>query len=295
MLPITPCLWFDGQAEDAVRFWTSLFPASRVGTIGRYGEHMPFPAGTALLVEFTLGGRAMQALNGGPSFTVNPSISFFAHVDSPDDAMALFTELEEGGKVMMPLDAYPWSPCFGWVQDRFGVSWQVITARKPSPDTVIVPSLLFSEGQQGRAKEAMERMTSLFPGSHVDAVTNFAAGEGPETYVKHGMFTLSGERFAATDSAAPHGFTFNEAVSLSVRCPDAAEVDRLWEALGDGGTPGRCGWITDRFGISWQVVPQRLVDLQASDDAAARGRMLQAMMKMGKLDVGELERAFRGG
>lgn len=294
MSTISPCLWFDGLAEDAARFWVSLFPRSAMGAIGRYGEGMPLPAGTVMLVELTLGGRPFQAFNGGPHFTVNPSISFFAHVDTPDEATPLFAALAEGGKVLMPLDAYPWSPRFGWVQDRFGVSWQVIAARKPSPDTVVVPCFMFSDAQHGRAHEAMQRMTSLFPDSRIDGVTRYAPGEGPTDTVKHGMFTLDGQRFIATDSHVPHGFTFNEATSLSVRCRDQAEVDRLWDALGDGGTPSRCGWIADRFGIWWQLVPQRLVDLQGSPDGAARKRMFQAMMTMDKLDVAGLERAFLG-
>jgi predicted 3-demethylubiquinone-9 3-methyltransferase (glyoxalase superfamily) len=141
----------------------------------------------------------------------------------------------------------------------------------------------------------MDRLTSLFPGSRIDGVTRYEPGEGPTDTVKHGMFTLDGQRFIAMDAHGEHGFGFNEATSLSVRCRDQEEVDRYWDALGDGGAAHRCGWLKDRFGISWQIVPQRLVELQESPDRAARDRMFQAMMTMGKLDVAGLERAFRGG
>jgi predicted 3-demethylubiquinone-9 3-methyltransferase (glyoxalase superfamily) len=294
MSKIAPCLWFDGKAEEAARFWTSLFPASALGTIGKYGEGMPFPAGTVLIVEFTVGGRRFQALNGGPRYSMNPSISFFVHVDAPDEANRLFAALADGGRVLMPIDAYPFSPRYGWVQDRFGASWQVITSRRPSPSTTVVPCLMFAAGQAGRAHEAMERMCSLFPDSRLDRALRYEAGEGSAGDVKHGLFTLAGDYFVALDSRSPHAFSYSEGISLSVRCADQAEVDRLWDALCDGGQPGPCGWLKDCFGVSWQIVPDRLVELQNTEDHAARDRLFQAMMRMGKLDVAGLERAYRG-
>lgn len=153
---ISICLWFDGRAEEAATFYTSLFSESEIHSVGRYGEGSPFPAGTAMMVEFSLLGRRFQALNGGPQFQ------------------------------------------------------------------------------------------------------------------------------------------FTEAISLSVPCGDQAEVDRLWEALTDGGSPGQCGWLKDRFGVSWQLVPKALGELQKKGDGAAKARMWKALMGMGKIDVAELERAHRG-
>jgi predicted 3-demethylubiquinone-9 3-methyltransferase (glyoxalase superfamily) len=157
MTGISPCLWFDGAAEEAARFYISVFPNSRIGAVSRYGEGMPFPAGTAMIVEFTLNGQQFQGLNGGPRFS------------------------------------------------------------------------------------------------------------------------------------------FSEAISFSVPCADQAEVDHYWEALTtNGGEPGRCGWLKDRFGVSWQIVPQALGRLMNKANREQAGRVMDALIQMSKLDVAALEAAYAG-
>ena len=157
MSSITNCLWFDGQAEEAAEFYVSVFPDSSVTAVSRYGEGAPFPAGTALTVEFQLNGTPYQGLNGGPHYT------------------------------------------------------------------------------------------------------------------------------------------FNEAISFSIRCADQAEVDYYWDKLtADGGSEGQCGWLKDKFGVSWQVVPQALGSIMSGDDAAGVGRAMQAFMGMQKFDIAALDAAYRG-
>jgi predicted 3-demethylubiquinone-9 3-methyltransferase (glyoxalase superfamily) len=154
---IAPCLWFNGEAEAAAAFYVALFPDSAIGAISRYGAAAPFPAGTALLVEFTLAGQRHQALNGGPQF--------------------------------------------------------------------------------------------------------------PQS----------------------------EAISLSIACRDAAEVEHYWHGLiQGGGSPGRCGWLKDRFGVSWQVVPDGLGAVLADPDPARAGRAMQALLGMSKLDLAALRSAADG-
>lgn len=157
MSSITNCLWFDGQAEEAAEFYVSVFPDSSVTAVSRYGEGAPFPAGTALTVEFQLNGTPYQGLNGGPHYT------------------------------------------------------------------------------------------------------------------------------------------FNEAISFSISCADQAEVDYYWDKLtADGGSEGQCGWLKDKFGVSWQVVPQALGSIMSRDDPAGVGRAMQAFMGMKKFDIAALEAAYRG-
>ena len=157
MSSITNCLWFDGQAEEAAEFYVSVFPDSSVTAVSRYGEGAPFPAGTALTVEFQLNGTPYQGLNGGPHYT------------------------------------------------------------------------------------------------------------------------------------------FNEAISFSISCADQAEVDYYWDKLtADGGYEGQCGWLKDKFGVSWQVVPEALGSIMSRDDAAGVGRAMQAFMGMQKFDIAALEAAYRG-
>ncbi len=151
-----------------------------------------------------------------------------------------------------------------------------------------IPCLWFD----GKAEEAAGLYTSLLPDSHVDKVWRSPAEtpSGPAGMVLTVDFTLAGQRMQALNGGPD--FRFNEAVSFVIECEDQAEVDRLWDALtADGGEPGPCGWLKDRFGVSWQIIPTRLPELLADPDREKAQRVMQAMLKMGKIEVAELERA----
>ncbi len=296
--PIVPCLWLDDQAEEAAAFYSRTFPRGRVRAVSRYPASFDNPGGkprgSVMTVEVELAGQPFTLLNGGPQFTLNPSVSFFVHVTTADEASGLFSTLSDGGTVLMPVDAYPWSERYGWAQDRFGVSWQVITGRPAPGGATVVPCLMFTGPQAGRAEEAMRAWAAVFPGSRIADVTRYEEGEGPVDSIKHGRFLLAGQDVVAMDSHFDHGFTFNEAASLQVTCADQAEVDRYWSALSEGGAPGPCGWLKDRYGLSWQVVPRGMADWMAGEDGAGRDRAFRAMLGMGKLDVAALRAAFEG-
>jgi predicted 3-demethylubiquinone-9 3-methyltransferase (glyoxalase superfamily) len=295
---ITPCIWLDDQAEQAAAFYVRTFPAGRIIAASRYPESSDNPSarprGSVLTVDFEVAGQRFTALNGGPIFVLNPSISFFVHVDTPADAERLFAALADGGEVLMPLDSYPWSERYGWVKDRFGVSWQVIAGRRAEGGRTIAPCLMFAGPQHGRAAEAMRLFAGIFPGGRIDSMERYAAGEGPPGTVKHGRFGLAGHEMVAMDSHVDHGVTFNEALSLQVMCEDQDEIDRYWTALSDGGEPGPCGWLKDRFGLSWQVVPTAIAEWMTSTDTAARDRAFEVMLQMKKLDIAALRRAYEG-
>jgi predicted 3-demethylubiquinone-9 3-methyltransferase (glyoxalase superfamily) len=295
---IIPCIWLDDQAESAAAFYARTFPDARVTATSRYPESIENPSGkprgSVLTVEFEVAGQRFTTLNGGPLFVLNPSISFFVHVDTTEDADRLFPVLADGGEALMPLGAYPWSERYGWVKDRFGVSWQVIAGRRPPGGATIVPCLMFAGTHHGRAEEAMRTYAGIFPGGRIESVERYAAGEGPQGTVKHGRFVVAGQVMVAMDSHVEHGFKFNEALSLQVMCKDQDELDRYWAALAEGGEPGPCGWLKDRFGLSWQVVPAAIAQWMGSEDTAARDRGFQAMLQMKKLDIAALQRAFEG-
>jgi predicted 3-demethylubiquinone-9 3-methyltransferase (glyoxalase superfamily) len=144
----------------------------------------------------------------------------------------------------------------------------------------------------GNAEEAAAFYTALVPGSGVGKVWRSPADtpSGPAGMVLTVEFTLAGQHFQALNGGPD--FRFNEAVSFVIECEDQAEVDRLWDALAaDGGEPGPCGWIKDRFGLSWQIVPRRLNELVEDPDPGRARRAMEAMLRMGKIDVAELERA----
>lgn len=294
---IVPCLWFDDSAEEAAAFYTGLFPGGRVVSRSFYPRsfdtpgHMP--RGSLLTVELELAGQRFTALNGGPQFTIKPNISFFVQLPTAAEVKALYAKLERGGLAMMPLDAYPWSPCYAWVQDRFGVSWQLMTVDRDPGSPTIVPCLMFAGAVHRRAEEAIALYTRVFPDSRPLRLERYAEGEGPVGTIKHGRFLLAGQAFAAMDAHGNHPSTFDEGLSLQVLCEGQAEVDRLWAALTDGGSAGPCGWLKDRFGVSWQIVPREMRELLDSPDVPARERAFAAMLEMGKLDLAALERAFK--
>ena len=152
----------------------------------------------------------------------------------------------------------------------------------------ITPMLWFDDD----AEQAATFYASTFPNSRIDKVVR-AASDTPSN--KKGdvitvEFTLDGTKFVGLNGGPD--FKFNEAISFSVDCEDQAEVDRLWEALtANGGEPGPCGWLKDRWGVSWQIVPRRLVELLGDADPDRARRAMEAMLKMGKIEVAELERA----
>ena len=144
----------------------------------------------------------------------------------------------------------------------------------------------------GNAEEAAGFYVTLLPSSHVDKVWRSPAEtpSGPEGMVLTVDFTLVGQRFQGLNGGPD--FRFNEAVSFVIDCNDQAEVDRLWDALtANGGEPGPCGWLKDRFGLSWQIVPRRLDELLNDPDSERARRAMEAMLKMGKIEVAELEDA----
>jgi len=169
--PIVPCLWFDDQAESAAAFYVATFPGGRVTGISHFPESFDAPGGlrrgSVLTVEFEIAGQRFTALNGGPMFTLYPSISFFVFVDTPAEADRLFSALADGGTALMPIDRYPWSERYGWVQDRFGVSWQVvpeeIVAWMTSPDVAARDRTFAAMLQMG--KFDLAALTAAFQGT----------------------------------------------------------------------------------------------------------------------------------
>jgi predicted 3-demethylubiquinone-9 3-methyltransferase (glyoxalase superfamily) len=291
MQKITPFLWFDSQAEEAANLYTSIFEQSKIGAVRRYGEAGPGPKGSVMTLTFGLAGTGFMALNGGPQYTFAPSLSLFASFKTEKEIDAAWKKLSDGAKVLMPLQKYPFSEKFGWVNDRYGLSWQLNLG---GPRTSVNPFFMFVGARHGKAEEAMNHWVSLFPGSRVEQVARFAAGEqGAEGTVKHGRFTLSGQTFMVMDSNGPHAFDFTPALSLFVDCGTQEEVDVLWEKLSAGGTTGQCGWLEDRYGVSWQVVPTVLGEMLGDKNAARAQGVMRAMLGMQKLDIKGLQAAYR--
>ena len=248
-----------------------------------------------MIIDFELCGQKFIALNGGPvkDFILNPSISFHVNCESEEEISKLFKRLSEGGEILMPLDKYPFSKKFVWFNDRFGVSWQLNFANHKQK---ITPLLWF----ENQAEEAMNYYTSLFadingPASEgndstIISLNRFGVDEkGPVGKVMHATFSLNGHDFMAMDSNKEH---FTPAISLFVNCEAQEEVDELWEKLSAGGKTSQCGWLTDKFGVTWQIVPTALGKLMSDPDRKKSHQVMMAMLQMTKIDIDGLRRAY---
>jgi predicted 3-demethylubiquinone-9 3-methyltransferase (glyoxalase superfamily) len=300
MQRITPCLWFYRNAEEAMAFYTSLFKGSEIKSIKRYPEGplegpMSGMQGKVLTAIFALEGFQFMALDGGPIFQFNPSVSFFVNCNTREEINQLWEELSEGGEALMPLDEYPFSPWYGWIQDQYGLSWQLILAAGAA-ETKIIPSLMFVGDQAGKAEEAIGFYARVFKDSRVGDIARYSADQSPDEAgtVAYARFTLQGQHFAAMDSARGHDFSFNEAVSLYVECQNQEEVDHYWDALSAVREAEQCGWLKDRYGLSWQIIPKQLGEMMSDPDPEKSGRVMDSMLKMKKIDIRALEEAYRG-
>lgn len=294
MKHITPHLWFDSQAEEAVQFYTSIFPNSSIGTTARYGksgaEVSGQPEGSIMSISFNLNGQSFMAINGGPIFTFTPAISFFVTLKTVAEVDELWNKLIEGGNALMELASYPFSEKYGWLQDKYGLSWQLMVEKESQ---MIRPSLLFVRDQAGKAETAMNFYTSLFPNSEIGNLARYEAGEADVVgYIKYGNFTLNGQSFIAMDSSGPHEFGFTEAISLMVNCDTQEEIDELWEKLSAVPESEQCGWLKDQFGVSWQIVPANMNEFMQAASPEKQERAMQAMLQMKKIDVASLEKAI---
>jgi predicted 3-demethylubiquinone-9 3-methyltransferase (glyoxalase superfamily) len=290
MQKITSFLWFDNQAEEAMNFYTAIFKDAKIGNVSRYGEAGPGPAGSVMTAAFQLAGQEFMALNGGPQYTFTPAISFFVNCETEPEVDELWAKLTEGGTVLMELGNYPFSEKFGWVADKFGVSWQLMLAGQPQK---ITPFLMYIGEQQGKAEEAMNFYTSLFQNSGINNIVRYGPGEEEtEGTVVHAAFSLNGQEFMAMDSGQEHAFTFTPAISFFVNCATQGEVDELWDKLSQGGEPGPCGWLKDKYGVSWQIIPTILGELLSDPDPAKSQRVMAAMLQMSKIDIDALKQAY---
>ena len=293
MQRITPHLWFDSEAVEAAEFYSATFPDSKVNHVTTLHDT---PSGDAPVVSFEVFGQSFMAISAGPLFKFTPSISFVVRCATRGEVDALWSKLSNGGRTLMPLDSYPFSDRYGWTEDRFGLSWQLMQVGDGEIRQRIIPTLMFVGGVCGMAEEAVSFYTTIFPDSRVEHSLTYTEGEAPNLpgTIKHAGIVLAGQEFAAMDSALDHGFGFNEAISLMIGCDTQDEIDYYWDRLSAVPEAEQCGWLKDKFGVSWQVVPTALDDLMGRGTKEQIARVTEAFLKMKKFDLAELERAYEG-
>lgn len=295
MQKIVPHLWFDKEAVEAAEFYTSVFPKSKVNSKTVIENT---PSGDCDIVSFQLSGYEFMSISAGPLFKFTPAISFMVNFDpsrdkkAKENLSALWEKLSLGGKALMPLDKYPFSDWYGWVEDKYGVSWQLILTKPEGEERPFIrPSLLFVGDVCGRAEEAMKFYGSVFKNFRQGIVARYPAGMEPDKQgtLMFADFMLENQWFIVMDSAHEHQFGFNEAVSLILKCENQEEIDTFWGKLSAVPKSEQCGWLKDKFGVSWQVVPKNMGELMAKNPE----KTTPAMLKMKKIIIRDLETAGR--
>jgi len=295
---IVPHLWFDKEAKEAASFYCSVFPEARITSSMTLHDT---PSGDCDVVSFTLSGQPFAAISAGPFFKFNPSVSFILNFDPSKDKQArenldaLWAKLSQGGTALMPLQQYPFSECYGWVQDKYGLSWQLILSNASGEERpFITPSLMFVGAVCGKAEEASDFYLSVFGNAKRGITARYPDGMEPdkEGTIMFTDFMLLGQWFAAMDSARMHDFAFNEAVSFMVHCDTQEEIDYYWDRLSAVPEAEQCGWLKDRYGFSWQIVPAVMDKMLQDQDRERLDRVTRAFLKMKKFDLAALQGAY---
>lgn len=286
---IVPLLWFDTQAIEAVNFYVSLFDNSIILNKSIIERS---PSGNVDFVRFELSGVRFMAMSAGPFFKINESTSFFVYCGSDSVIENLFSKLADGGSVLMELGKYDWSPKYAWIKDKFGMSWQ-LDVNGVNTEQKIVPALLFNGSKALWVKEAVNYYSSVFPNSKILLESPYDKSAGlPDDALLFAQVKIFGYLFNMMSSKMNHGFDFNEAVSFMVQCNDQEEIDYYWDKLTEGGVEQPCGWLKDKFGVSWQIVPKEMDEMMATKDKDKLARVTDTFLKMKKLDLAKLRKAY---
>lgn len=292
---IVPHLWFDTEAVEAAEFYADLFLDSKV----LYSDVFEgTPSGDAEQVDFEVMGYRFMGISAGPYATKNPSISFMLvfSKDEQNEFQKIWETLAEEGRVLMPFQKYDFSEMYGWVEDKYGVSWQLYRTEEP-PEEIedrVIPAMMFINDNLGKAEKAMNFYTDIFKDSKAGEAYYYPENMEPNLtdHIAHGQFELENQCFTLMDSAMDHAFDFSEGVSLMVKCEDQAEIDYYWDMLSHVPDAEECGWLKDKYGVSWQVVPKVMDDMVENSTPGQLRRVTAAFLKMKKFDIAKLEEAY---
>ncbi len=298
---IVPHLWYDKEANEAAEFYVSIFPDSKMTDVTTIHDT---PSGDSEIVSFELLGQKFKAISAGPFFKFNPAISFTVQFNPARDKDAkeklsdIWHKLSEGGTALMPLDKYPFSEWYGWIQDKYGLTWQLILMNPDREEgrPAIVPSFLFVGEQYGKTEEALHFYVSVFKEGKLGQIARYPKGMEPdkEGNIMFSDFSLENQWFTAMESGHEHHFMFNEAVSFMVYCDGQEEIDYYWDKLSAVLEAEQCGWLKDKFGVSWQIVPGAMDEMMSNGTPEQLQRVTKAFLQMKKFDLAELQKAYEG-
>ncbi|MEZ4087637.1 MAG: VOC family protein [Candidatus Gracilibacteria bacterium] len=294
MQKIVPHLWFDKEAVEAAEFYTKIFPDSKITMKSIIKDT---PSGDCDIVGFEIMGYQFMSISAGPLFKFNPSISMMINFDPSQDKDAatridqVWEQLSEGGTPLMPLDKYDFSERYGWIQDKYGLSWQLILTNPEGEERPpVMPAMLFVTDTCEGTEEATDFYISLFQNSKRGQLARYPAGMEPnkEGSIMFTDFKLADQWFVAMDASSQmHKFKFNEAISFMVNCKDQQEIDHFWNALSAVPESEQCGWLKDKYGLSWQIIPEKMNELMGKNPEKTTPVMLQQK----KIIIADLEKA----
>lgn len=297
MQNIVPHLWYDKEAREAAEFYTSIFPESSIGQVSVLHNT---PSGDTDMVSFSLNGQEFMAISAGPMFKFNQSMSFIVNFDSSKDSRAkehidaLWEKLAEQGKVLMEIGKYSFSERYGWVEDKFGLSWQLLVSDPTGEDRpMITPSLIFSGKNNGKADEAANFYIDVFAARDPAHTKRGMVSKDENGTLAYADFMLAGTWMAVMDSSRETA-TFNESVSFVVQCESQEEIDYYWEKLSAVPESEQCGWLKDKYGLSWQITPRLMEKMLTEGTGEQINRVTQAFLPMKKIDIKQIEKAYKG-
>ena len=272
---IHPCIWCNHNAASIAGFYVSVFPDAKIVTEN------------PVVAMISIGGQNIMLLNGGDEFRPTPALSLMFLSTSEEEIESIYNKLLEGGISLMPLGEYPFSTKYGWINDKYGVSWQLYTGKAEDIIQRVVPTLMFTGYNNGKAREAADFYMNIFPNSKLQGMLEYTGAEEETAgHIMHGEFMIDNYLIGIMDSSLDHKFNFTEGISLVVNCKDQQEIDAYWSQLiAGGGTESMCGWLKDKYGISWQILPENIGELVQTKNGG------EALMKMGKIIITDLERA----
>ncbi len=275
---ITPCLWYDQQAREAAGLYCTAFARTKV------------TAQSPIVTEISIDGQRITLLDGGPMYKPNPSISLYYICDTMAEFDQAWKSLSAGGMVIIPADKYPWGEKYGFVADKFGVGWQVALGKVSEVGQRVTPCFTFTGTEYGHAEEAIGYYSSIFTDVKVDGILRYDASESPHRAgtVKHAQLAMNGFKFMFMDDPLDK-FHFTEGVSLTVHCETQERIDHYWNKLTESGAESMCGWLRDKYGVSWQIIPVVLTKIM--NDPAKAGKAARAFMSMRKLDIEQIVQA----
>ncbi len=278
------CLWIDGAPQETADFYLDIFDKSEQKRSLRFVEDIHGRPGEIATIELNLAGSEFILLNGGPEFTPTPAISYVINCEDNTQLENVWQRLSADGTVLMEFQEYPEIGLFGWVEDRYGFSWQVKIGEGAQS---ITPCIMFANERYEKAQEAVTEWLTIFGGG-----TDFRLLNDDQTTQLTG-FHLYDQSFLTMDSPEEHKFGFSMANSFYIYCEDQDEIDRLWESVTNEGTEYPCGWMMDKFGISWQTVPRDLSDLLDDHHFEKAYQTTLALYKMKKIDIEKLRSVHR--